>query len=210
MHLPTPESHIAFWFLAPIMVITAHSFWDLLPICTISISEPKFVLHTWLDECLTFSSWNALPSGTFSITWEGELVFDEAGVGVDSSSKWSSKSKATEHSRVTLTTWLYYVNPGVRSLAMLNLVAYTVPIVSMMCSIPCETGPVVMVDVAVLLGIFLHMVVALTILPMSIVEAHLLMTMPAIPVIIRGTIVRTVPWWGQGLKLIHKLCKKPG
>ena len=55
----------------------------------------------------------------------------------------------------------------------------------------------VMVNAAVLLGIILPIVVPVTMLPMAIVEAHLFMTMPAIPFIIGGTIVRTVPWWGQ-------------
>ena len=83
--------------------------------------------------------------------------------------------------------------PGVRSLAILILVSYTVPIVSMMSSIPHETGPMAMVDAAALLSIILPMVVAFTILPMAIVEAHPLKIMPVIPFIIRGTIVRTVP-----------------
>ena len=80
-----------------------------------------------------------------------------------------------------------------RSLGIFSLVVYTVPIVLMMSSIPCETGSMAMFDVVVLLGIILPMVVALTILPMDVVEAHTLMSIPVIPFIIKGTIVRTVP-----------------
>ena len=62
-----------------------------------------------------------------------------------------------------------------------------------MMSILFETGPMVMIDAGVLLGIILPMVVAATMLPMVIVEAHLFVTMPAIPFIHGGTIVRNVP-----------------
>ena len=88
------------------------------------------------------------------------------------------------------------MNSGVRSLGRFALIAYTIPFVLMM-TIPFETGPMVMINAAVLLDIILPMVVAATMLPMAIVKASLLVTMPAIPFIIWGTIVRTVPRWGQ-------------
>ena len=72
------------------------------------------------------------------------------------------------------------MNPGVRSFGKFTLITYTIPTVLMM-SILFETGLMAMVDAAVLLGIILPMVVAFTMLPMAIVEAHPLMTMPAIP-----------------------------
>ena len=78
MHLPAPESLRAFWLLAPIIDITAHLFWDLLPICTISVSELTLEVFTWLEECLTTSLQKAFPlkiSGTHSMSWKGQLSF---------------------------------------------------------------------------------------------------------------------------------------
>ena len=84
------------------------------------------------------------------------------------------------------------MNSGVRSLGIFVLVTYTIPIVLMM-SILCETGPMVMVNAMVLPGVILPMVVAVTILPVAIVEAHWLMGMPSIPFMFGVTIVRTGP-----------------
>ena len=79
MHLPAPEFHRAFWLLSPMTVIIAHLFWDLLPICTISASELKVGILTWLgEECLMTSLLKALPLkglGTHSMSWEGQLSF---------------------------------------------------------------------------------------------------------------------------------------
>ena len=78
MHLPAPESHRAFWLLAPNTIITAYLFWDLLPICTISVLEPKVGVLTWLEECLMTSWLKVLPlkgSGMYSMSWEGQLSF---------------------------------------------------------------------------------------------------------------------------------------
>ena len=77
------------------------------------------------------------------------------------------------------------MDSGFRPLGKLALITYTIPIVPVM-SIPYETGPMVMVSAEVLLGIILPMVVVVTILPMAIVEASPLMTMPAILFIIWG------------------------
>ena len=60
-----------------------------------------------------------------------------------------------------------------------------------------KIGPMAVVVTAVLLGIILSMVIAFTMLPMAIVKACLLMTMPSIPFIIGGTTVRTMSWWDQ-------------
>ena len=79
MHLQATESRRAFRLLSPITVIMAHSFWDILPICTISASWFNIGVLTWLAyECLMPSSLGSLPlkwSGSYSTSWEGKTSF---------------------------------------------------------------------------------------------------------------------------------------
>ena len=58
-------------------------------------------------------------------------------------------------------------------------------------SMSFKIGLMSLVIAVVLLGIILSMVIAITMLPVAIVKALLLMTMPSIPFIIGGTTVST-------------------
>ena len=83
------------------------------------------------------------------------------------------------------------MNPSVRSFGKLTLVTYTIPTVPVM-SMSFKIGLMFLVIAAVLLGIILSMVIAITMLPIATVKAHLLMTMPSVPFIIGRTVGRTM------------------
>ena len=88
------------------------------------------------------------------------------------------------------------MNPDLTSFGKFTFVTYTIPTVLMMFK-SFKIGPMLLVIAAVLLGIILPMRIAVTMLPVTIVEACLLMTMPFIPFLIGGTSVRAMSWLGQ-------------
>ena len=84
------------------------------------------------------------------------------------------------------------MNLGVRSLGKCVLPTCTIPTAQLV-TIVSKSCPMVMVYAGTLIGLILFVVIAISMLPMAMMKAHLPLTIPAIPYRIGGTTVGTLP-----------------